>query len=30
MHQRPAAMGALNPAQIIGDLALQLRINGFA
>jgi hypothetical protein len=30
MHQRPAAMGALNPAQVVGDLALKLSIDGLA
>ena len=29
MHQRPATMGALNPAQVIGDLAFQHRVNRF-
>ncbi len=30
MHQRPAAMGALNPAQIIGDLAFQHGVDRLA
>ena len=30
MHQRPAAMGALNPAQVIGDLAFQHGVDGLA
>ena len=30
MHQRPAAMGALHPAQIIGDLGFEHGIDGLA
>ena len=30
MHERPAAMRALHPAQISGDLRLQPRVHGFA
>ena len=30
MHQRPAAMGALNPAQVIGDLAFKHGIDRLA
>ena len=30
VHQRPAAMDALNPAQVIGDLAFQHRVDRLA
>ena len=30
MHQRPAAMGALHPAQVIGDLGFESGIDGLA
>jgi hypothetical protein len=30
MHQRPAAMGALHPPQVVGDLGLEHGIEGFA